>query len=79
MSRMSNQWICAGCGREIEDVAASVNLTPDLLSLGSDMYFLDGPITVRDEAYDWCSVKCFARWVYREAMYASPRMEANHD
>lgn len=61
---------CAGCGIELNDFqprwSESVNLTPDALFVADEAVVEVGDRFLEmDVAFDWCSVRCFARWLYR--------------
>lgn len=71
---------CMGCGEPIDATPGgvweeSVNLTPDLLVIGQFHHFHGHDIVEADIAFDWCSLVCFCRWLYRAAAYM-PHPEA---
>ncbi len=72
----TDSWICVACGRAIRlgSVLPSVNLCPDAL-LAESVAFETPRAIELDIAFDWCSVQCFHRWLYRAcvAMSATPR------
>lgn len=63
--------VCAGCGvpcgEDTGNWLATINLTPDTLLMGAcDHGFEDGLVEM-DIAFDWCSLPCFGRWLFRAA------------
>lgn len=73
---MTDQYVCAGCGAvENELWQTSVNLTPDMLMVEHEVFMRDLCIEA-DVAFDWCTVECFMRWLFRQCVHsgAQPRI-----
>lgn len=67
--------LCAGCGMpldsELPSWSETVNLTPDLLMLHDVAFHWDEAVVEMDVSFDWCSLPCFARWMYRAVIYTN--------
>lgn len=61
--------VCAMCRRECKDWYESVNITADTFFLCEISAEFDVPVVELDAAFDWCSIECFARWVFVAAAY----------
>ena len=64
--------ICVGCGvpmdEDLPSFQESVNLTPDMLFIGSLTREFEKPLVELDVAFDWCSLDCFGRTLFRAAV-----------
>ncbi len=67
---MSKDWRCAGCGAGVGPVMKmnTVNLTPDLLMIGGDVYHFE-TLFEGGVAWDWCDVECFVKWLTRAVVH----------
>lgn len=65
--------LCASCGRVLDDALPNggndwVMLAPEVLYVGAHEFDLPSPPPgTPDAAFDWCSVECFARYVFAAA------------